>query len=89
MSPAEHGGAGEIRTHESLRPGGFQDRCHQPLGHRSVAHSTWRDAAVRAVRRSLLAAPRAQEAGDGLKRCRIEAPAVAGADSPMPSLREP
>jgi len=41
------------------------------------------------VRRSLLAAPRAQEAGDGLKRCRIEAPAVAGADSPMPSLREP
>ena len=31
------GGAGEIRTHESLRPGGFQDRCHQPLGHRSAA----------------------------------------------------
>ncbi len=34
------GGAGEIRTHEGLHPGGFQDRCHQPLGHRSAAHST-------------------------------------------------
>ncbi len=41
VTSASDGGAGEIRTHESLRPGGFQDRCHQPLGHRSAAeHSS-------------------------------------------------
>ena len=26
-----HGGEGGIRTHETLRPGGFQDRCTRPL----------------------------------------------------------
>ena len=30
------GGRGEIRTHETFRFAGFQDRCHQPLGHPSV-----------------------------------------------------
>jgi len=29
------GGQGGIRTHEGLHPGGFQDRCHRPLGHLS------------------------------------------------------
>ncbi len=31
------GGWGGIRTHEGLPPGGFQDRCLQPLGHPSAA----------------------------------------------------
>ena len=31
-----NGGWGGIRTHEGLPPGGFQDRCLQPLGHPSV-----------------------------------------------------
>ena len=29
------GGGGGIRTHEGLRPAGFQDRSHQPLDHPS------------------------------------------------------
>ncbi len=33
------GGGGEIRTHETFRPSGFQDRRDQPLCHPSgVAH---------------------------------------------------
>ena len=28
-------GGGGIRTHEGLRPAGFQDRSHQPLDHPS------------------------------------------------------
>gem|GEM_PF-4382511 len=31
----ENGGGGEIRTHEGLRPAGFQDQCIQPLCHPS------------------------------------------------------
>ncbi len=31
------GGGGRIRTHETFRPNGFQDRLLQPLGHSSVA----------------------------------------------------
>src|SRR4051812_26334958 len=38
-SPIENrklnGGGGGIRTHEGLRPAGFQDRSHQPLDHPS------------------------------------------------------
>lgn len=30
------GGEREIRTHETFRFAGFQDRCHQPLGQLSV-----------------------------------------------------
>ena len=30
-----NGGGGGIRTHEGLRPAGFQDRSHQPLDHPS------------------------------------------------------
>ena len=30
------GGGGGIRTHEGLRPAGFQDRSHQPLDHPSL-----------------------------------------------------
>ena len=41
-SNSEHGsGGGEIRTHETFRPSGFQDRRDQPLCHPSgVTH--WR-----------------------------------------------
>ena len=34
-SSNESGGGGGIRTHESLRSAGFQDRSHQPLDHPS------------------------------------------------------
>ena len=33
--PEDSGGGGGIRTRESLRPAGFQDRCLKPLGHPS------------------------------------------------------
>ena len=33
--PNSQSGGGGIRTHESFRPAGFQDRCLQPLGHPS------------------------------------------------------
>jgi hypothetical protein len=32
-----NGGGGGIRTHESFRSAGFQDRSHQPLDHPSEA----------------------------------------------------
>ena len=32
---SDDGGGGGIRTHEGLRPAGFQDRSHQPLDHPS------------------------------------------------------
>jgi membrane-associated phospholipid phosphatase len=34
-NPKLNGGGGGIRTHEGLRPAGFQDRSHQPLDHPS------------------------------------------------------
>src|SRR5207253_6029118 len=34
-NPKLNSGGGGIRTHEGLRPAGFQDRSHQPLDHPS------------------------------------------------------
>jgi hypothetical protein len=54
------GGGGGIRTHEGLRPAGFQDRSHQPLDHPSLlarrencAIATGVSKVDRALRRSM------------------------------------
>ena len=44
--PKRAGGGGGIRTHEGLRPAGFQDRSHQPLDHPSHG-SAWHPAVSR------------------------------------------
>src|SRR5205814_8157686 len=57
------GGGGGIRTHEGLRPAGFQDRSHQPLDHPSGLRLLRGNCATvgaaskvdRALRRSMMA----------------------------------
>src|SRR5262245_43486164 len=48
------GGGGGIRTHESLRPSGFQDRRLRPLGHPSVLAGRQLSGGSRLVERRLL-----------------------------------